>query len=157
MTAPARLRQGFVVYRWDAGTPFPTAGARLALGEVLAGHGVGEEVREDAQLVLSELVANAAEHACGPYEVRLLRASAVWVCEVEDGDSCLPDLSRVSASVSSEPAEEARGGGLEALLGVLGERGRGLYLVHHLTHGAWGFHRVQAGKVVWFAIPGEDR
>ncbi|WP_247698124.1 ATP-binding protein [Streptomyces sp. RK75] len=84
MSSLARAGRGVVVYRWTKGTRLPTAGARLALGEALAGLGVEEGTREDAQLALSELVANAAEHACGPYEVRLQRILSEWVCEVED-------------------------------------------------------------------------
>lgn len=148
----ARAGRGVVVYRWTKGTRLPTAGARLALGEALAGLGVEEETREDAQLALSELVANAAEHACGPYEVRLQRILSEWVCEVEDGDPRLPQLPRFPPDPLFPPEEESRGGGLDSLLSLLEERGRGLQVVHQLTGGNWGFCRTGDTKVAWFVV-----
>ncbi|MGI5353021.1 ATP-binding protein [Streptomyces sp. CA-250714] len=149
VSAPAR---GIVVYRWNERTQFPTAEARLALGEALARLGVGEEAREDAQLALSELVANAAEHACGPYEVRLQPILSEWVCEVEDSDPRLPKLPQFPPNPLFLPEEESRGGGLDSLLSLLGERGRGLQVVHQLTGGGWGFCRTGETKVAWFVV-----
>ncbi|MFI8850969.1 ATP-binding protein [Streptomyces sp. NPDC053499] len=152
MSAPARTGRGIVVYRWTDDTRLPTAEARLALGEALADLGVAEEVREDAQLVLSELVANAAEHACGPYEVRLQRILSEWVCEVADGDPELPQLPQFPPDLLLAPDEEKRGGGLDSLLSLLGERGRGLQIVHQLSGGEWGFCRTGKTKVAWFVV-----
>ncbi|MEU5839378.1 ATP-binding protein [Streptomyces diacarni] len=152
MNAPARAGCGFVVYRWTENTRLPTAGARRALDEALTRLGVEEEVREDAQLALSELVANAAEHARGPYEVRLQRVLSGWVCEVGDGDPQLPELPQLPPSPLFPPEEEGCGGGLDALLSVLEERGRGLQVVHQLTGGGWGFYRAGSTKVAWFVV-----
>ncbi|MEU2720165.1 ATP-binding protein [Streptomyces smyrnaeus] len=152
MSAPARAGRGVVVYRWAESTRLPTAGARRALGEALIRLGVEEEAREDAQLVLSELVANATEHACGPYEVRLQRILSGWVCEVEDGNPRLPELPEFSREPLFPPEEGSRGGGLDSLLSLLGERGRGLQVVHQLTGGGWGFCRTGETKVAWFVV-----
>ncbi|WP_307843533.1 ATP-binding protein [Streptomyces sp. B15] len=152
MSAPARGGRGIVIYCWNDSTRLPAAEARLALGETLARLGVEEEAREDAQLALSELVANAAEHACGPYEVRLQRILSGWVCEVQDGDPRLPELPQLPPSPLFPPEEVSRGGGLDSLLSLLGERGRGLQVVHHLTGGGWGFCRTGETKVAWFVV-----
>ncbi|WP_307842322.1 ATP-binding protein [Streptomyces sp. RK75] len=141
-----------VVYRWTKDTRLPAAGARLALGKALAHLGVEEETREDAELVVSELVANAGEHACGPYEVRLQRILSAWVCEVQDGDPELPQLPQLPLNPLFSPEEGSRGGGLDSLLSLLGERGRGLQVVHQLTGGGWGFCRTGATKVAWFVV-----
>lgn len=154
MTADARMQRGTVIYQWNDGTSAPAAGARAALGEALAEIGVRGEAREDAQLALSELVSNAAEHACGPYEVRLRAAAAEWICEVEDGDVHVPQLPERQAAAPFQAQVQNRGRGLEALLDMLGERGRGLQIVDHLTCGLWGFRRSKAAKVAWFAVPG---
>ncbi|AXK35861.1 ATP-binding protein [Streptomyces armeniacus] len=151
----ARPWRGTVIYRWGEETANPTAGARAALSDALTAAGVEGEAREDAQLALSELVANAAEHAQGPYEVRLRMTAETWVCEVADGDTRLPRLSAGPPSVPFHPEKAGFGGGVEeCLLGLLEERGRGLRIVDYLTRGAWGFRVSEAAKVVWFAIPG---
>ncbi|MFI7245208.1 ATP-binding protein [Streptomyces qinglanensis] len=152
MSAPPGAGSGIVVYRWNDSTPLPTAEARLALGEALARFGVEAEAREDSQLVLSELVANAAEHACGPYEVRLQRILSGWVCEVQDGDPRLPELPQLPPDPLFLPEEQSRGVGLESLLSLLGERGRGLHVIHQLVGGRWGFCRTGATKVAWFVV-----
>ncbi|MEW2219518.1 ATP-binding protein [Streptomyces sp. NPDC006990] len=152
MSAPPRAGSGIVVYRWTKDTRLPAAEARLALGDALIRFGIEEEARQDAELALSELVANAAEHACGPYEVRLQRILSGWVCEVQDGDSRLPELPQLPPGPLFPPEEESRGGGLDSLLSLLGERGRGLQVIHQLTGGRWGFCRTGATKVAWFVV-----
>lgn len=155
MNPEACARRGAVIYRWTEETANPVAGARALLGEVLTAVGVEGEAREDAQLALSELVANAAEHAQGPYEVRLRMTTEAWVCEVADGDARLPRLPESPSSVGCDPEVAGSGGrGEESSLDLLEERGRGLQIVDYLTRGAWGVRVVRAEKVVWFAIPG---
>ena len=78
MSGESCAGRGIVIYRWTAVTRCPTVAARAALRVALDGLGVCGEPCEDAELALSELVANAAEHARGPYEVRVLRAVVGW-------------------------------------------------------------------------------
>ncbi|WP_327393158.1 ATP-binding protein [Streptomyces sp. NBC_01186] len=154
MNAPAHAGHDVLIYRWSKETAHPTAAARAALRDALGGLGVVREVRTDAELALSELVANATEHACGPYEVRRRRTGTEWICEVQDSDPAIPDLPSFPVAAPFPAREEHRGAGLDALVAVLSERGRGLRIVNELTGGAWGFRRVGvAGKAVWFAIP----
>ncbi|WP_344568287.1 hypothetical protein [Streptomyces axinellae] len=51
-----------------------------------------------------------------------------------------------------EPGEA--GEGLDTLVTMLSERGRGLGMLDELAGGTWGFRRVGvASKAAWFAIP----
>lgn len=87
--------------------------------------GCDSEAIDDAVLAASELVANASEHAVGPYELRLRRTAAELLCEVQDGDPRIPEIPAFPAVAPFEPDPDARGGGLDALLELLAERGRG--------------------------------
>ncbi len=141
-----------VVWRWTSCTPDAPAQARVALRCALHQLGVEGEVISDAVLAVSEFVANAVEHAVGPYEMRLRRTAAEVICEVEDHDPQIPAIPAFPATAPYAPAKENRGGGLEALCAVLSERGRGLHIVHELTHGAWGFWSRAETKTAWFAF-----
>lgn len=143
----------YVVWRWTSCTPDVPAQARAALCCALDQLGFDGEVIGDAALAVSELVTNATKHAVGPYEMRLRRTAAEVICEVEDHDPRIPELPAFPTTGPYVPAEENRGGGLEALRAVLSETGRGLHIVHELTHGAWGFRSRQWTKTAWFAIP----
>ncbi|MFF4602721.1 ATP-binding protein [Streptomyces sp. NPDC001339] len=144
-----------VLWRWTSRTPDVAARARVALICALDQVGCDDEVLDDTVLAVSELVANALEHAPGPYEMRLRCTAAELICEVEDRDPRIPAVPAFPAAALFEPAPEKRGGGVDALLEVLGERGRGLHIVHQLTCGAWGFtaRRCEGVKVAWAAIP----
>lgn len=107
----------------------------------------------DAVLAVSELVANATEHAVGPYEMRLRCTAAEVICDVEDGDPRIPEIPEFPAVAPYEPAEEDRGGGLDALCALWSERGRGLHIVQELTKGAWGVTCGRNMKVAWVALP----
>ncbi|KAF4406818.1 ATP-binding protein [Streptomyces lycii] len=112
------------------------------------------ELVSDAVLAVSELVANAVEHATGPYEIRLRRTGTELVCEVEDHDPLIPELPLFTVAAPFTPNEATRGGGLEALGATLAERGRGLHIVHYLSKGGWGFRRSSGvTKVAWLRLP----
>ncbi|MEV0599856.1 ATP-binding protein [Streptomyces sp. NPDC050315] len=143
----------YVVWRWTSCTPDGAARARAALRCALDQLGCDGEVISDAVLAVSELVANAVEHAVGPYELRLRRTATEIICEVEDHDPRLPDIPALPATPPFSPTEEGRGGGLEALCTLLSERGRGLHIVDELAKGAWGFRSEQETKGAWLALP----
>ncbi|MEU6145682.1 ATP-binding protein [Streptomyces sp. NPDC047081] len=142
-----------LVWRWTSCTPDAPARARAALRCALDQLGYDGEVISDAVLAVSEFVANATEHAVGPYEMRLRRTDASVICEVEDHDPRIPTIPEFSEEAPFSPAEENRGGGLEALCALLSERGRGLHIVHELTKGAWGFRSRRGTKTAWLALP----
>ncbi|MEI5009066.1 ATP-binding protein [Streptomyces sp. PmtA] len=142
-----------IVWRWTSCTPGAPARARSALRCALEQLGCDGEVISNAALAVSELVANATEHAVGPYELRLRRVAAEVICEVEDHDPRIPEIPAFPAPALYAPAEENRGGGLEALCALLSERGRGLHIVHEVTMGAWGFCGRKRTKTAWFALP----
>ncbi len=91
---------------------------------------------DEAVLVVSELTANAVEHARTGFEVRLeLRDAHVLRVEVVDHGPGSPDLSRGD---------------------TLAERGRGLHLVAHLS-ASWGVEAIDGnGKTVWAELPLEQ-
>ncbi|MER6075152.1 ATP-binding protein [Streptomyces sp. NPDC001817] len=142
-----------VVWRWTSCTPDAPAQARAALRCALDQLGFDGEVISDAVLTVSELVTNATRHAVGPYEMRLRRIAAEIICEVEDHDPQIPEIPAFPATAPYTPAEENRGGGLEALYALLSESGRGLHIVHELTKGAWGYRSRKRTKTAWFVIP----
>ncbi|GAA3491762.1 hypothetical protein GCM10018987_58450 [Streptomyces cremeus] len=79
------------------------------------------------------------------------------LCGVQDGDPQIPQVPAFPAVAPFEPAPAARGGGLDALLELLSERGRGMRIVNQLTKRAWGFRRDGSGaavKVAWMVVPG---
>lgn len=143
-----------VLLRWTSCTPNPAARARATLRRILTELQLPAETVSDGVLVVSELAANATEHACGPYELRLRRARAEYICEVRDGDPEIPDLPAFPVAAPFAPAEADRGGGLDALCALLSERGRGLQIVNEVTRGAWGVRcDGESGKAVWFVLP----
>ncbi len=142
-----------VLLRWGSCSPGVPAQARAALRCALDQLGYDDEVISDAVLAVSELVANATEHAVGPYELRLRCTAAEVICEVEDGDPRIPEVPAFPVAPLYEPVEEHRGGGLDALCVLLAESGRGLHIVQELTKGAWGFTRVRNAKTAWVALP----
>ncbi|GGO99193.1 ATP-binding protein [Wenjunlia tyrosinilytica] len=147
----------FVVWRWTSCTPNALAQARAALRCALDQLGYEGEVISDVVLAVSEFVANAMEHAVGPYEMRLLRTAAEVICEVEDRDPHIPAIPVFPADAPFTLVREDRGGGLEALCALLSERGRGLHIVHELTKGTWGFRSWRGTKTAWLALPAVPR
>ncbi|MCW0215755.1 MAG: ATP-binding protein [Pseudonocardia sp.] len=93
--------------------------------------GAGPEMLVDAELVCTELVTNAVEHAAGPRSVRVAMADEDLRIEVDDASPEKPLTPGVS-----------RLGGM---------RGRGLVIVDAVTR--WGIDRGRSTKTVWAAIP----
>ncbi|MCX4747004.1 serine/threonine-protein phosphatase [Kitasatospora sp. NBC_01287] len=100
--------------------------ARRLAGHALRRWGL-DELAESTELMVSELVTNAVQHAKKPVTLRLVRTS-VLRCEVGDDSPQLPRRRRAG------PQEE---------------RGRGLELVAKCAD-SWGSTRLGGGKVVWF-------
>jgi len=113
--------------------------ARSAVRQALAAWDMGR-LADDAELLASELVANAAEHSDGtPISLALHRHAEPGnqgiTCEVTD---TAPDLPQVrDASPDSE-------------------RGRGLAIVAALSRSS-GVHATPGGKTSWFTLALHDR
>ncbi|MEU6485968.1 ATP-binding protein [Streptomyces sp. NPDC046887] len=118
-----------LVYRWTDHTLHPTGEARAVLRRVLKDLGLSGDLVSGGVLAVSELVANAHEHACGPYEMYVRSAAGRYICEIHDGDPLLP-AGLYSGATSPSDAEPAEGPGR-----VLVERGRGLRIVNELAQG----------------------
>ncbi|MFC7304272.1 ATP-binding protein [Streptomyces monticola] len=135
---PARSRP---LLTWDRSMTDAAARARARLRQELSGHPAGDRLVELVLIAAGELVANAHEHAPGPYQLRLT-AGPVPRIEVLDRGSGLP------------PRAVARARTAQGLgLGVAG-RGRGLIMVHRATGGAWGSRAVAGGHSVWAELGG---
>ncbi|WP_084517876.1 ATP-binding protein [Microtetraspora niveoalba] len=124
-----------------AGKAVSVGAARAWADGLLAGH-VADEVREDAVLLLSELVTNSIVHsdsgrkAGGLVTVFLAAGDGVAHCEVID------DGSAASVPVIREACPEDGSG-------------RGLWMVNVMAD-AWGVHHDdEAGNAVWFRIGGQ--
>ncbi|MFI5690019.1 ATP-binding protein [Streptomyces sp. NPDC051636] len=136
-----------LVYRWTDNTINPTGEARAVLRRVLKGLGLPGAVISDGVLAVSELVANAHEHACGPYEVRLRSAAGMYICEIHDGDPLVPSDLYLAAAPSWAAVTTG------AVSQLLAERGRGLRIVNELAQGQWGFHVTDCGaKAAWVVL-----
>lgn len=125
--AAARDEAGWVLEP-DSRAP---ADGRTAVGRVLEGWGLPHLV-EDAQLVTSELVANAVAHAHGAVRLRVSHADGRVRIEVGDRATALPRKRR------TDPLEP---GGL------------GLVVVEHVAE-SWGAERRDPGKIVWAELVG---
>jgi anti-sigma regulatory factor (Ser/Thr protein kinase) len=114
--------------------------ARAAVRQALAAWRM-EHLSQDAELLASELVANAAEHGDGkPIGFALRRHAEPGeqpgiTCEVTDGSSAMPQR--------REPAPDS-------------ERGRGLAIVNALARSS-GVRATQAGKTTWFSLALTER
>ncbi|MFG3050395.1 SpoIIE family protein phosphatase [Kitasatospora sp. NPDC048239] len=86
-----------------------------------------EELSEATELMVSELVTNAVQHATRPVTLSLVRTTRLR-CEVGDDSPLLPRPQRT---------------------GPEDERGRGLQIVARCAE-RWGSTRLGSGKVVWF-------
>ena len=117
---------------------FPATPASVSLARGFAAAALPDfspDEADDLVLLLSELAANAVQHAATEFEVAVFMAPdgrSVRV-EVSDGDPGYP--------VPQRQATDA-------------PHGRGLHIVHALAD-AWGveMHRDQPGKTVWFTLP----
>lgn len=105
--------------------------ARRHVTEVLTGWGVPELVRENAELVVSELVGNAVEHGGGTPALVLSLCDDVLRVDVVDPDPEQPVMRSPAAG---------------------DDRHRGLLIVAALSSD-WGTDRTGAGKSVWAELP----
>ncbi|MEV6490265.1 ATP-binding protein [Actinoplanes sp. NPDC051633] len=94
------------------------------------------ELRDDAILVMSELVANAVRHARTDLVVTVSSNGSLMHLAVRDGDTRFPRL--------LDPGPD---GGASAV----DEREHGLRLVHSVA-AAWGAMPARGGKVVWATV-----
>jgi anti-sigma regulatory factor (Ser/Thr protein kinase) len=114
--------------------------ARTAVRQALAAWGM-DRLSGDAELLASELVANAAEHGDGnPISLALRRHAEPGgrpgiTCEVTDTSPTLPRR--------TAPGPDA-------------ERGRGLAIVEALARSS-GVRAAQSGKTTWFILALTDR
>ncbi|MFI6808764.1 SpoIIE family protein phosphatase [Streptomyces luteogriseus] len=106
------------------------ARARAQVAELLGRWGTRDDTRDNAMLLVSELVTNAVRFAEGPITVRLIRAGHGLLCEVGDSGNGRPRLRRGD---------------------LLDNGGRGLSIVHRLTT-RWGVRWTDTGKVVWAEV-----
>jgi anti-sigma regulatory factor (Ser/Thr protein kinase) len=104
--------------------------ARSWIDEYLAERAIEDTVRDDAQLVVSELVTNALMHGDGELVLRAsVTATAVQVSVTDAGDA-LPEVL---------PLDPTRIGGL------------GLIVVDRVAK-AWGVSPFPGGKTVWATL-----
>ena len=120
-------------------TPAAARQARAALRHALAAWGL-TALAPEAELMLSELIANAAEHA-PPAPIGLtIRPHATpaghrgVACEITDTSPAVP------AARTAAPGDE---------------RGRGLAIITALAD-ASGYTRTPAGKTAWFTLTTRD-
>lgn len=104
--------------------PTSPSTARSFARRVLAEHGETSRT-DDVEVVVTELAANACDHAGTPFTVTLSRTEDALLVRVEDGST-------------QEPVLATRADG----------RGRGLVLVESLSD-AWGVDRATGTKTVW--------
>ncbi|MFE2755152.1 ATP-binding protein [Actinosynnema sp. NPDC059335] len=109
-----------------------SAQARQVLGEAGASWGLSEDTIDDANLVVTELVSNAVDHASGPVGLTLSRTETGLRIEVADQSATPPQPRPVQVDSA---------------------RGRGLIIVAALSR-AWGSDPTPDGKVVWAELDG---
>jgi serine phosphatase RsbU (regulator of sigma subunit)/anti-sigma regulatory factor (Ser/Thr protein kinase) len=114
---------------WIPGEPRQVSRCRRLVRETLTEWQL-TELRDTVELLVSELVTNAIQHAGGDIRLRLQRDEDGLLCEVCDNTRTPPELQELSATA---------------------ERGRGILLVKELSR-RWGYRRTASGKVVWFTL-----
>jgi serine phosphatase RsbU (regulator of sigma subunit)/anti-sigma regulatory factor (Ser/Thr protein kinase) len=103
--------------------------ARTAVAERLRAWGLDDQAFA-MELIVTELVTNAVQHAQGAIGLRLIRDDAL-TCEISDGSSTSPHPRR------AQPMDEG---------------GRGLYLVGQMAD-RWGTRYTDTGKTIWAELP----
>lgn len=114
--------------------------ARRALVSSLRELDVDATVVDEAEVVISELVANSVRHAkpLADGTIRLGWTVRAGVVEVEVTDGGGPTVPR--------PAPRS----------LLAVQGRGLRIVRGYAH-EWGVHEDRAGRTVWVSLGGPSR
>ncbi|MCD2198218.1 ATP-binding protein [Actinomycetospora endophytica] len=127
---PDVLRDG---WRFDV-DPHAPGRARSQVRELCRRWGLGREVREAAEIVVTELVTNAVEHALSPSVVEIERHGDAFRMAVRDygsgADHVVPEATSWHAPPTSSP------------------RGRGLAMVAAVSR-TWGVLRHPDGKTIW--------
>lgn len=153
--APAVCR----VRAWPlpAGSPHHAErGARAIIREVLSDANVRRDDVLETENIVAELTINAIQHAPPPYELRIVFVGGLWPtwCEVADAGT---DVERIRQGL------RGTAGPVDAVLGDLSERGRGLLMVSGLCDGRCAAYPTticqisSPGKAVGFALPGAGR
>jgi anti-sigma regulatory factor (Ser/Thr protein kinase)/anti-anti-sigma regulatory factor len=117
-------------HRRLSSTPAAAALARETVAEACKAWSM-PHLRDDAEIVVTELVANAVRHASGDLRLTVTRGQRFLHLSVRDGSPVAPVLRR------PDPGS------------VMG--GRGLVLVEALASG-WGSTPTAGGKVVWATL-----
>lgn len=105
--------------------------ARRLIRKQLCAWGM-EYASDEAELLVSELVANVLRHTCcDDLTLRLSTVNGLLRCEVEDRSGGIPKM--------RWPAPDD-------------ESGRGLYILDSLAC-CWGTDRTRSGKIMWFELP----
>ena len=117
--------------RWSfAPEPTVPGNARQRLAPVLAGWGLTSDHRDDALLVINELLANAVEHARTPLILMVSFTGTALLVEVRDESLAEPRLQPMDPQAA---------------------RGRGLQFVDALAR-RWSWTADGSGKTVWAEI-----
>ena len=117
--------------RWSfAPEPTVPGNARQRLAPVLAGWGLASDHRDDALLVINELLANAVEHARTPLVLMVSFTGTALLVEVRDESVAEPRLQPIDLQAA---------------------RGRGLQFVDALAR-RWSWTADASGKTVWAEI-----
>ncbi|GAA2136412.1 ATP-binding protein [Kitasatospora kazusensis] len=117
-------RQALADWRWLPGHGRSGSGSGT-------GAGTGSEAVDDVLLLVSELLANAALHGCGPRSLLLDATAERLRIEVTDGSPALP-----SPRLPHQPGRPS---------------GHGLFIVQRLSD-RWGATPDAEGKTVWVEI-----
>lgn len=127
-----------VVWRLRA-DPSAAEQARRLVRDALGALPLGDELVDDAVLMVSELVGNAVQHGEPPFELALRVGGGELRAEIVDSGPGVP--------LTRAPDSQA-------------ERGRGLGIVAGLSRGRYGCRpaayateRGRHGKAVWCALP----
>nr|WP_246298592.1 SpoIIE family protein phosphatase [Nocardioides panaciterrulae] len=112
----------------------PVSAARRAVAEHLRRRGASRAAIEDAVLVTSELLTNAALHAVPPLQLRVLGDDGEIRIEVHDHASYEPRKQRPDSD---------------------DEHGRGLQIVAAIAD-RWGTRPTDSGKAVWCVLSATD-
>ncbi|MDT3395532.1 ATP-binding protein [Streptomyces sp. B1866] len=144
--APPATHWRFALPHTTAAVPLARALVRFALSRT------GAAVdRETAELLTTELVANAVQHTDGDEPLKLIvaRTATGWQVEVHDPDPSLPGGLPPPADREGRTARDLRDDWEQR---KMNERGRGLRLLRTLSADS-GYRATAHGKVVWFTLP----
>jgi anti-sigma regulatory factor (Ser/Thr protein kinase) len=121
-------------WRFDV-DPHAPGHARARVREVCQRWGLDADVREAAEIVITELLTNAVEHATSPSVVEVERHGDAFRMSVRDYDTGATGHDVPAAASWQVPPTSS-------------PRGRGLAMVAAVSHD-WGVLRHPDGKTVW--------